>query len=177
MDHGGDESIFKRAAVGVARQPGDLRAKRNAARDSRDASASHGHVSHKEAQAPDTKHKVMNIDFPFHFDTRGRTATTGDDDHVRDTIEQLLFTNPGERVNRPDFGSGLLQLIFAPNSPELAAALQFTVQAALQQWLGDVIQVQSLEVTSEDSRLQVELKYLVLSTAEQRTDIFVRGGV
>ena len=69
----------------------------------------------------------MNIDFPFHFDGRGRTAATGDDDHVRDMIEQLLFTSPGERVNRPDFGSGLLQLVFAPNSPELAAALQFTV--------------------------------------------------
>lgn len=119
----------------------------------------------------------MNIDYPFHFDSYGRTASTDDDDHVRDMIEQLLFTNPGERVNRPDFGSGLLQLIFAPNSPELAAALQFTVQAALQQWLSDVIQVQALQVTSEDSKLQVELKYLVLSTAEQRTDVFVRGGV
>jgi len=118
----------------------------------------------------------MNIDFPFHYDTRGRTAATDDDDHVRDMIEQLLFTNPGERVNRPDFGSGLLQLIFAPNSPELAAALQFTVQAALQQWLGDVIQVQALEVSSEDSKLQVELKYFVLRTAEERTDTFVRGG-
>jgi hypothetical protein len=118
----------------------------------------------------------MNIDYPFHYDTRGRTAATDDDDHVRDMIEQLLFTNPGERVNRPDFGSGLLQLIFAPNSPELAAALQFTVQAALQQWLGDVIQVQALEVSSEDSKLQVELKYFVLRTAEQRTDVFVRGG-
>lgn len=119
----------------------------------------------------------MNIDYPFHFDTYGRTASTDENDHVRDMIEQLLFTNPGERVNRPDFGSGLLQLIFAPNSPELAAALQFTVQAALQQWLSDVIQVQALQVSSEDSKLQVELKYLVLSTAEQRTDVFVRGGV
>jgi phage baseplate assembly protein W len=120
---------------------------------------------------------MTNVDFPFHFDTRGRTATTDDDDHVRDMIEQLLFTNPGERVNRPEFGSGLLQLVFAPNSPEMAAALQFTLQAALQQWLGDVIQVQTLEVTSEDSTLQVDLKYIVLRTAEQRTATFVRGGV
>ena len=65
----------------------------------------------------------MNIDFPFHFDNRGRTAATDDDDHIRDMIEEFLFTNPGERVNRPDFGSGLLQMVFAPNSPELAAAL------------------------------------------------------
>ena len=63
----------------------------------------------------------MNIDFPFHFDSRGHTASTDENDHVRDMIEQLIFTSPGERVNRPDFGSGLLQLIFAPNSPELAA--------------------------------------------------------
>lgn len=118
----------------------------------------------------------MNIDFPFHFDLLGHAATTGYDDHVRDMIEQLLFTNPGERVNRPDFGSGLLQLVFAPNSPELAAALQFTVQASLQRWLGDVIDVQSLEVTSEDSQLRIVVQYVVLRTGESRTDTFERSG-
>lgn len=119
----------------------------------------------------------MNLDFPFHFDARGRTATTGDDDHIRNMIEQLLFTNPGERVNRPDFGSGLLQMVFASNSPELAAALQFTMQAALQRWLSDVIQVQTLQVTSEDATLHVQLQYVVQRTGEQRTDTFVQGGV
>ena len=118
----------------------------------------------------------MNIDFPFHFNRLGRSATTGTDDHVRDMIEQLLFTNPGERVNRPDFGSGLLQLVFAPNSPELAAALQFTVQASLQRWLGDVIDVQALEVTSEDSTLRVEIQYVVRRTGETRQDTFERSG-
>jgi phage baseplate assembly protein W len=118
--------------------------------------------------------QVMNIDFHFTFDGRGRTATTGDDDHIRDMIEQLLFTSPGERVNRPDFGSGVLQLIFAPNSPELAATLQFTMQAALQQWLGDVIQVLALEVTSQDSTLAVDLKYLVRRTNQEQTARFLR---
>ncbi len=117
---------------------------------------------------------MMNIDFPFHFDSRGRTATTDDDDHIRDMIEQLLFTNPGERVNRPDFGSGLLQLIFAPNSPELAAALQFTVQAALQRWLGDLIEVQNLQVTSEDATLRVLLQYLVRRSNQTQTAEFTR---
>ena len=120
---------------------------------------------------------MNQVDYPFSFDNRGRTSDTTADDHIRDLIEQVLFTSPGERVNRPTFGCGLNQLVFAPNSPELAAALQFTVQAALQQWLGDVIQVQSLDVTSEDSTLQVELKYLVLRTGQQRTETFVRGGV
>lgn len=118
----------------------------------------------------------MNVDFPFQFDSLGRTAATDDNDHIRDMIEQLLLTSPGERVNRPDFGSGLLQLVFAPNSSELASALQFTMQAALQRWLGDVIQVQSLQVTSEDSLLLVQLQYIVKRTGEQRTDTFVQGG-
>ena len=117
----------------------------------------------------------MHIDYPFHFDNRGRTATTSDDDHIRDMIEQFLFTNLGERVNRPDFGSGLLQLIFAPNSPELAAALQFTVQAGLQRWLGDVIEVQALEVTSVDATLRVDLKYMVRRTQDTRVATFTRS--
>ena len=116
----------------------------------------------------------MNIDYPYHFDGRGRTATTTDDDHIRDMIEQLLFTSPGERVNRPDFGSGILQLVFAPNSPELAATLQFTMQAALQQWLGDVIQVVGLKVTSQDSSLMVDLKYLIRQTNQEQRASFTR---
>lgn len=117
----------------------------------------------------------MNVDFPFHFDDRGRTALTGDDDHIRDMIEQFLFTSPGERVNRPDFGSGLLQMVFEPNSPEIASALQFTVQAGLQQWLGDLIEVRSLEVTSDDARLTVALSYAVRRTGELRAETFTQG--
>ncbi|KAA0068659.1 GPW/gp25 family protein [Rhodanobacter sp. T12-5] len=117
----------------------------------------------------------MNIDFPFRFDNRGHSAETGDDDHVRDMIEQLLFTNPGERVNRPDFGTGLLQLVFAPNSQELAAALQFTLQAALQRWLGDVIDVGALAVSSEDATLRVDLGYTVRASGDTRSDSFTRS--
>ena len=116
----------------------------------------------------------MNIDFPFHFDGRGRTTATNDDEHIRDMIEQFLFTNPGERVNRPDFGAGLLQLVFAPNSPELAAALQFTIQAGLQRWLSDLIEVQKLEITSRDATLNIDLKYVVRRTNELKTAQFIR---
>lgn len=117
----------------------------------------------------------MNIDFPFHFDGRGRTAATDDNDHIRDMIEEFLFTNPGERVNRPDFGSGLLQMVFAPNSPEIAAALQFTIQAGLQRWLGDLIIVQKVAVTSEDSSLQVLVVYVVKTTGAQQSQTFTNG--
>jgi phage baseplate assembly protein W len=116
----------------------------------------------------------MNIDYPFHFDSRGRTAATDDDDHIRDMIEELLFTNPGERVNRPDFGSGLQQLIFGPNSPELAAALQFTLQATLQRWLGDLIELQALEVTSVDSTLSILIQYVVRRNNQRQVAHFTR---
>lgn len=117
----------------------------------------------------------MNLAFPLHFDGRGRTATANDDDHIRQMIEQLLFTSPGERVNQPDFGSGLLQMVFAPNSPELAAALQYTTQAALQRYLGDLIDLQSLQVTSVDSTLNVTVQYVVKDTGDPRTENFVRS--
>src|SRR5262245_50871928 len=119
----------------------------------------------------------MNIAFPLHFDRRGRTATADDDQHICDMLEQLIFTSPGERVNRPDFGSGILQLIFAANSPELAATLQFTLQGAIQRWLGDLIEVRNLEVTSEDATLHVLVQYVVRRTGELRTGSFERSSV
>ena len=117
----------------------------------------------------------MDIDHPFHFGNDGRTAATDHADHVRDMIEQVLFTSPGERVNRPDFGCGLRQLVFAENSPELAATVEFTARAALMQWLGDVIDIRTLDVTSDDATLTVTLSYALRATGDTQTATFTRG--
>lgn len=117
-----------------------------------------------------------DMDYPFHIDGRGRIGTTNEDDHIRDMIHQVLFTNPGERVNRPDFGCGLLQLVFMPNSDALATATQFTVQGALQRWLGDLIQVEQVQVRSEEERLEVTVVYVKRDTGERRQERFVSGG-
>ena len=114
----------------------------------------------------------MNIDFPFNFDSLGNTASTSDADHVRDMIEQLLLTRPGERVNRPTFGSGLMHALFTPNSPQLAAALEQMTKAAVQDQLLDVIDVQALTFTAEEATLRMELQYSLKSTGEQRTEAF-----
>jgi phage baseplate assembly protein W len=116
----------------------------------------------------------MNIDFPFQIDGRGRVSTSGDQ-HVRDLIEQLLFTNPGERVNRPTLGTGLLQMVFAPSSDELAAATQFLVQGTLQQWLGNLIQAEAVRVTTQDSTLQVTVQYVVRSSQVRQVATFSKG--
>lgn len=116
----------------------------------------------------------MNIDHPFHFSSAGRTALTDYADHIRDLVEQLLFTVPGERVNRPDLGSGLLQMVFEPNSPELAAALQYLVQSNLQQYLGDLITLEAVSVESQDASLTIAVRYVIRRTQETRTERFTR---
>lgn len=128
-----------------------------------------------------------DIAFPFHVDRRGRTAAAGRDAHVRDLVEQVLFTSPGERVMRPGFGCGLLDLVFTPNSPELASALELSVQAALQRWLGDLIEVEGLDVVTDEgpdgaagttggatagTTVRVFLRYVVRATGHRRDDVF-----
>jgi phage baseplate assembly protein W len=119
---------------------------------------------------------MTELAYPYRFDENtGRTATTAEERHVRDLIEQVLFTNPGERVNRPNFGCGLLRLIFAPNSDVLAAATQLTVQGQLQQWLSERIRVDAVDVQNLDATLQVTVKFVVLETQQQATATFERA--
>ncbi len=112
------------------------------------------------------------LDYPFHLDGAGRTATTDEEDHVRDLIQQVLFTSPGERVNRPEFGCGLKALVFRPNSEALAAATQLMVRAALQKWLENEIEVEAVDVTAQDERLEVAVSYVRRLTGERRVDRF-----
>ncbi len=116
----------------------------------------------------------MEIAYPFRIDSRGRTASSDANRHIRDLIEQVLFTMPGERVNRPDYGCGLMQLIFAPNSSELASATQFLVQGQLLQWLGELIQVEAVKVESMQSTLNVTVSYNIRRTIQQQVAQFSR---
>jgi phage baseplate assembly protein W len=116
----------------------------------------------------------VNVEFPLHFDGRERTATVDDAGHVRDMVEQILFTAPGERVNRPDFGSGLLRLLFEPARDELATATQLLVQGSLQRWLGELIQVEEATVAIADSTLTVTVAYRLVRTQERRVERFER---
>jgi phage baseplate assembly protein W len=118
---------------------------------------------------------ATNIYFPYQFDGRGRTQQAALQDYVRQLVEQVLFTSPGERVNLPDFGSGLLQLPFAPNSVEMAAATQFAVQAALQKWLSNYVKVQSVVASAQDEVLTVTVSYSLLTTDVTQVQTFVYG--
>jgi Bacteriophage baseplate protein W len=118
----------------------------------------------------------MDLAFPYGFDGTGHTARAPDAaTHIADMIGQILFTAPGERVNRPTFGSGTAQLVFEPNSDVLASVTQQAVQSGLQQWLSDLIRVQSVTVTASDSTLQVSVTYTVIASQQQLTEQFVYG--
>jgi phage baseplate assembly protein W len=112
----------------------------------------------------------IDIAFPFDVDAGGRSATAAYPEHVRDLIEQVLFTSPGERVNRPDFGAGLLDLVFANANDEVLATARFLVRGSLQRWLGQIISVDAADVSLDDSSVLVTVRYTILATQEQRVD-------
>lgn len=117
----------------------------------------------------------MELDVPFAFDRNGRTASsTGRTDHVRDLVEAVLFTSPGERVNRPTFGCGLLDLVFIGNTQALASTIDMTIRASLQQWLGSLIAVDHATVDVNEATLTIKIGYILLATDERRVDTFKR---
>ena len=119
----------------------------------------------------------MNVKFSYAFDSTGRTAQTDLPGHISDMIEQILLTSPGERVNRPTFGCGALQLVFAANSDALAGAQQQVIQSSLQQWLSDLIQVNQVDVSAQDSTLLITITYTIIQSQQQQTQQVVYGGL
>ena len=117
----------------------------------------------------------MNLAFPWRFDHRGRTAESADDRYVRELIETVLFTAPGERVMRPDFGSGVAQLLFEPNSPELAGTVEMLVEGALTQWLSELITVIAVRVDAVESTLTVTVTYARRGDDRQQVHTFGFG--
>jgi phage baseplate assembly protein W len=108
-----------------------------------------------------------NVAVPFGFDFSGRTAAVDDARHIRDLIESVLLTNPGERVNRPGFGCGVLQLLFAPANETLASTMKYLIEGALQQWLSDRIQVQDVTFVAHEGEVDITVSYVDLLTQQQ----------
>ena len=115
------------------------------------------------------------LDYPFHLAGSGRTADTDEDDHIRDLIHQVLFTSPGERVNRPDFGCALKTLVFQPNRDTLVGATRTLVHGALQRWLEREIVVEDVAVQADESTLTVQIVFTRRDTGERQSDVFTQA--
>jgi phage baseplate assembly protein W len=112
------------------------------------------------------------LDYPYGVSGSGIPNTTPADDHLRDLILQVLFTNPGERVNLPEFGAGVQRLVFAPNNETLRTSAQFLISTNLQRWLGDRIDVEQVNVSSEagvEHLVTVEIVYTVKATQQRQS--------
>jgi len=120
---------------------------------------------------------MNRIDYPFQFDGRGRTGRSSEEEYIRELIEQVLLTAPGERVMRPTFGSGVRELLFGAASPEVATATQYLIQSSLQRWLADLISVEAVEVQAVESALLINVQYVVRrSQTRDRAEITLSGG-
>ncbi len=97
--------------------------------------------------------------FPFSVNKAGSINASGGDDAIRGQIIQVLFTTPGERVNLPEFGCGLFNLVFEGNNTVLAAAMEFTIGQALARWMNEEIMVEGIEVESRDETISIEIAY------------------
>jgi uncharacterized protein len=111
-----------------------------------------------------------SIKYPFAIDAaRGRLAEEEDyAEHVEQLIKQVLFTAPGERINRPDFGCGIKRLVFAPNSVVTAALAQVTIYQSLTKWLGEAIAVNDVKAAAIDERLEITVAYTLKARQERR---------
>jgi phage baseplate assembly protein W len=112
------------------------------------------------------------LDYPYAVNGRALPNTTDAVDHLQDLILQVLFTNPGERINLPQFGAGIQRLLFEPNSDALRSSTQFLVLTNLNQWLGDRIDVQRVDVASNpgfEEQVVITISYVVKVTQQQQT--------
>jgi len=122
--------------------------------------------------------------FPFRIDAAShQAAQTNYAAHVQQMIRQVLLTTPGERVNLPEFGCGLRQLLFAPHSEALDATTQLIVLQALNRWLAGQIEVIAVKVVPpgstdergeglDQSQLLIQIEYQLVETrSNQRLEV------
>jgi phage baseplate assembly protein W len=112
------------------------------------------------------------LNFPLQVGPHGHTLQTDTTHYAEQLIEQLLFTNPGERLNQPQLGCGLIELLFDAGTEELRAATQFQILASLQQWLSAVVKVVAVAVNATGSRFDVTVTYRMPDSTQLRTVSF-----
>jgi phage baseplate assembly protein W len=119
----------------------------------------------------------MFLSFPYQFDEEFKTKVGQSPRNIRELIEQVIFVAPQERLNRPDFGVGILQYIFAPNSEYAAETLEGDIESALTLWLSEILVVEDVTVRAEESTLFVRVSYRLSGQSEVEVEEFTREGM
>ena len=116
----------------------------------------------------------INVGFPFELDNRGYINSPDHETHIRQLMELVLFTSPGERVNRPDFGCGLLELLFADAADPESVVSAYEIEGQLSRWLGEYVDIESLDLVPIDSMLQIRITYRLKQDDQLRVAVFER---
>jgi phage baseplate assembly protein W len=116
--------------------------------------------------------KYMN--YPFKISGNGKISPANEEKHIKDLIEQILFTDPRERVNLPDFGCGLKSYIFAPNDRTLKTTLRLTIISSVQKWLSHLIIVEDVSVDVDEEELKISIKYTKIRDMEENLAEFIK---
>jgi len=114
--------------------------------------------------------RIHSILYPFAIDNGFGVLAEEKNyaEHVEQMMKQVLFTNPGERVNRPDFGCGIPRMVFAPNSEVSANLTQVMIRQSLEKWLGTLIELIDVKATNNEEKLEIQIIYLLKARQERR---------
>ena len=120
-----------------------------------------------ESRLPRTRYMA----YPFRL-TRTGPATSTRMEHIREQVEQVLFTSPGERVFRPEFGFGARQHVFEPNAPQLHELVQTRLFGSLAEALAGEVEQRTLRVEVEapadaPERLLVRISYVIAALQKE----------
>ena len=120
---------------------------------------------------------ARSLAFPFRIGDLGAPVTSPRTQAIRQQIDQVLFTMPGERVNRPTFGCGVQRLVFSGCSPEAAAAAEYIIRVNIQRFMSDVVKLDAVQVTADvdAATLYIDVLYTLLETGEERAETFRRA--
>ena len=118
-----------------------------------------------------------HLSFTFRIGSDGRTAQVATlEEHVRDELMQLIFTNLGERAFLPEFGGGVRRLIFENINDTTAVMTKAMLAQAISRWLSQRITLEELMVETDNSTILVDLTYRIAGTEDRRRVRFERKG-
>lgn len=115
-----------------------------------------------------------NLAFPFRISSDGRPERVDRRTTLRHQLEQLLFTLPGTRVNRPEFGCGVQRLVFEGADIEAAATAEYLISTSIRRYLGELVSLDTVRVSVDDSTLYIDILYTRLETATEEAMSFQR---
>jgi uncharacterized protein len=117
---------------------------------------------------------MITMGFPFSVAPTGRTRTPTAEERISELLEMLLYTIPGERVMRPDLGTPVTELLFEGVTDALSVALRVAIHGALTQYLAGIVDVREVDVTTEDSTIDIAIAFAAFGEAESKTIVFRR---